>query len=382
MSDSAKRPLRIALLAPLVTPIAPPFLGGAQVMLHDLALGLAERGHSVTMFAATGSRLVTSGSATVNLVEVPVAPGELTPTDFSAAEGPQAITAGSAFFRQGELFLETFLKLRAAEPPFDIAHAHAFDWPAFALGAVSTLPTVHTVHLPSVDPHINALLATTYRQTGFSQAVTVSEACAATYGGQFRFDRIIYNGINTALIPFGARGEDFVLFAGRMAAEKGPDLAIEIARAAGKRLVLAGGIYDQGFYDRQIAPALAADPGLTYLGSLDRADLYDLMSRASAVLFPSRWEEPFGLVLAESLAAGTPVVSWRRGAAPEIIEDGKTGFLLPYGDVNGAAATLSRLAEIDRAECRRQIETRFSSQKMLDQYEAYYYEVMARWQTH
>ncbi len=370
----AQRPLKIALLAPLVSPIAPPFLGGAQVTLQDLAIGLARRGHAVTLFAASGSRLEAE-SERVKLVEVVVQPGELSPADFNAT-GPANAATEAAFFRQGELFLQTFLRLNRANPPFDLAHSHAFDWPAFALAPLSGVPTVHTVHLPSVDPRINALLRTVYEQTGSSRAVTVSKACAATYAQDFQFDRIVYSGIDTEAIPFGATGEGFLLFAGRMAPEKGADLAIAIARQAGKRLVLAGDIYDRAFFESKVAPELAVDSSLDYLGPLPREELFKLMGRADGVLFPSRWEEPFGLVLTEALAAGAPVISWRRGAAPEIIIDGVTGFLLPFDDIEGAATAVARLDQIDRAECRRRIEDNFSLAKMLDGYEAYYYEIL------
>ncbi len=379
MSEKSRIPgekLNIALVAPLVTPVGPPFLGGAQVLLHELALGLAGRGHDVTIFAASGSRLEDKNGQpppNLRLEEIAVKAGELTPADFqSMGENFDA----EAFFRQGALFLETFLKINAANH-FDIAHAHAFDWPAYALGPLSQVPVVHTVHLPSVDPHINAALATVYRETGRSRAVTVSEACARTYTNDFAFDRVIYNGINTAEIPFGTGNEGFLLFAGRMAPEKGPDLAIEIARQAGRKLILAGGIYDQTFFDEKIKPQLAADPALDYLGRLDRKVLHELMGRAEGVLFPSRWEEPFGLVLAESLAAGTPVVSWQRGAAPEIVTGGETGFLVPFMDIAAAAGATRNLGQLDRRECRRQIETRFSLEKMLDDYIDYYREVVA-----
>jgi UDP-glucose:tetrahydrobiopterin glucosyltransferase len=368
--------LHIALVAPLVTPIAAPFLGGAQVLLHDLAIGLARRGHEVTLFAASGSKLSDSRGnipATLHLEEVEVASGELSPADFQSMG--ENFDAG-AFFRQGELFLQIFLKINRPGRNFDIAHAHAFDWPAYALSPLSKVPVVHTVHLPSVDPHINAALRTTYQQTGRSQAVTVSKACAETYQTDFVFDRVIYNGIDTDSIPFGPEGEGFLLFAGRMAPEKGPDLAIEIARQAGRKLVLAGGIYDRAFFEEKIQPQLEADSNLEYVGLLERADLHRLMSRADGLLFPSRWEEPFGLVLAESLAAGTPVISWQRGAAPEIVTDGRTGFLRPYLDTEGAAAAVQQLDRLDRRECRRQIEDKFSYEKMLDDYIDYYREVI------
>ena len=378
------RPLRIALVAPLVTPIAPPFLGGAQALLHELGLGLARHGHHVTLFAASGSRfegLVESDLAVkLNVVEVPIKPGELTPADFQARSSGQAGT-DQAFFRQSELFLQTFLAINRADPPFDIAHAHAFDWPAFALGPLSAVPVVHTVHLPSLDRNINAIIRAAYEKTGRSGAVTVSKACAQTYAADFPFDRVIYNGIDTAQIPVGMGAGGFLLFAGRIAPEKGPDLAIEIAKRAGKKLVLAGGIYDQAFFDEKIAPALEENNNASYIGILEREKLYRLMGQAEGLLFCSRWEEAFGLVLVESLATGTPVIAWRRGAAPEIVSEGETGFLLNFMDVEGMVRAVRRLGELDRSEGRRQIERRFSLNKMLDDYVNYYCEVCARCRT-
>lgn len=375
------KPLKIALVAPLVAPIGPPFLGGAQVMIHDLARGLAQRGHEVTLFAAKNSCLDgKAGEETgrnLQMVQLAVEPGELSPADFGANGQASKIAADPSFFRQGELFLQIYLEINRKGNRFQLAHAHAFDWPAFALSPLSRVPVVHTVHLPSVDPRINAILNTTYRQTGSSSAVTVSRACAATYAGDFPFDRVIYNGIDAAPIPFGPRGQGYLLFAGRMAPEKGPDLAIAIARRAGRRLVLAGGVYDRKYYEEKIAPELTKGD-LEYRGRLGREELCGLMSGADGVLFPSRWEEPFGLVLAEALAAGAPVISWRRGAAPEIVEDGRQGFLVAYLDIEGAAGAVKKLKNIDRAECRNRIKVHFSLEKMLDRYEEYYFEVIAR----
>jgi UDP-glucose:tetrahydrobiopterin glucosyltransferase len=375
-------PLRIALIAPLVTPIAPPFLGGAQALLHDLAIGLARRGHFVTLFASRGSffekPLEGALMSQLKVVEVPVDPGELSPADFQVCASSGKAVTNDAFFRQGELFLSVFLAINRANPVFEIAHAHAFDWPAFAFGSLSTVPVVHTIHIPSLDRQINSIMRATYENTGRSSAVTVSKACAQTYIADFPFDQVIYNGVDTRQLPFKESGGDFLLFAGRMSPEKGPDLAIEIAKQAGRRLVLAGGIYDRAFFEKKIAPALQGDSGVTYAGVLERAQLYRLMSEAEGLLFCSRWEEAFGLVLIESMATGTPVVAWRRGAVPEIVTDGKTGFILDFMNLEGAARAVKRLKTLDRYEIRRQVETRFNVDKMLDHYLDYYRDVVIR----
>lgn len=383
-NSHVSRSLRIALVAPLVVPIGPPFLGGAQALLHDLALGLARRGHFVTLFAASGSSfekpLESELAGRLKVVEVPVEAGELRPADFHACASGEART-NDAFFRQGELFLDIFIAINRADPAFEIAHAHAFDWPAFAFGPLSTVPVVHTVHIPSLDRHINSIIRATYEKAGSSSVVTVSKACAQTYAADFPFDRVIHNGIDTTPMPFRKRGGDFLLFAGRLSPEKGPDLAIKIAQRGGKRLVLAGGIYDQAFFDKKIAPALE-NSDVSYLGVLERAQLYRLMSEAEGLLFCSRWEEAFGLVVAESMATGTPVIAWRRGAAPEIITDGKTGFLLDFMDIEGAVQAVKRLETLDRFEIRRRIETHFNLDKMLDDYVDYYSQVIATCRKH
>ena len=377
----SRQPLKIALVAPLVAPIAPPFLGGAQAVIHDLARGLARRGHEVTLFAANGSHLEAveppAGGGRLCVVEVAVQPGELKAIDLSAGSDAPGTVADAAFFRQGELFLQIYLMINRQEKGFQITHSHAFDWPAFALAPLSRVPAVHTVHLPSLDPRINAVLKTACRQTGSIGAVTVSKACAATYARHFSFDRVIYNGIDTAQIPFSGQGQGYLLFAGRMSPDKGPDLAIALARRAGRRLVLAGGIYNQEYFQSRIVPELSKG-NLEYRGALQRAELYRLMSGADGVLFPSRLEEAFGLVLVEALAAGAPVIGWIRGAVPEIVEHGRHGFLLPYLDMDGAAEAIGKLPQINRWECRRRVEERFSLASMLDQYEHYYREVIDR----
>src|SRR5262249_55626335 len=256
-TPQSPHPLKVALVAPLVTPIGPPFLGGAQALLHDLALGLAARGHDVTLFAASGSRfeeeVESKLSGKLIVMEVPVKPGELSPADFqSRAAGEVGLE--QAFFRQGELFLQTFLNMNKNDGAFDIAHAHAFDWPVFALGPLSGVPVVHTVHLPALDRHINAIIRATYEHLGTSRAVTVSKACAQTYAADFPFDRVIYNGINTAAIPFGKGSGGFFLFSCPISPEKRAAPASENLKQAGKKLLLAGGIYDQAFFGEKIAP--------------------------------------------------------------------------------------------------------------------------------
>jgi glycosyltransferase involved in cell wall biosynthesis len=158
-------------------------------------------------------------------------------------------------------------------------------------------------------------------------------------------------------------------FVGRIAPEKGPDLAIEVARAAGLPLRIAGPVEDRhrGFFDQTVGQAPA---GVDYLGELDRPQLWALLGGAVALLMPLRWPEPFGLIVAESLAAGTPVIAWRMGAMPEIIEDGVTGRLVQ--DSAAAAGAVEQVGSMSRDACRRAAETRFSDKVMARLYSAVY----------
>jgi len=366
--------MRLALIAPLVSPIAPPYLGGAQALLAALAAGLAGRGQRVRLFAASGSRIDAPG---VSVRDLGIDAGQLRPAQFFGAAAQEGESADPAFFRSAEGFLRIFAQVQRELDEYDLIHAHAFDWPAFAFGALlaERRPLLHTLHLPAVNPAINRLLAELREQGNPTRLATVSHACAASYAPFAAMDAIIFNGIDVEAIPFGPQAdpESFLLFAGRLSPEKGVTDAIEIARRAGRRLLLAGGIYDQTYFTEQVSPALEANKDTCeYLGQLTQADLWQLMSRASALLLPIAWEEPFGLVAAEALAAGCPTIAYARGALPEIISEGETGWLIPPGDLDAAARAVGQPGALSRDACRARAEARFSLARMLDDYEGLY----------
>jgi len=162
-----------------------------------------------------------------------------------------------------------------------------------------------------------------------------------------------------------------LLFAGRLSPEKGTLEAIEIARGAGRELVIAGGPYDP-VYDATVERAASSGPGVTLAGAIARPALWELMARSAALLFPIVWEEPFGLVVAEAQAAGCPVVGFRRGALTELIDDGVTGAAVAPGDVRAAAAALDHMERWDRAACRRHAERTLDVAPMVAAYLSLY----------
>ncbi len=363
--------MRIALVAPLVSAIAQPYLGGAQALLADLARGLLQRGHSVTLFARDASFV-----PGIDIEPVAV-PGDVQPANFSEKSER---TADTSFFTQANIFLDLFLQLQHRSAEFDVIHVHAFDWPAYACSTlIHGVPVLHTLHLPAVSPEINTALHVLHQQGHPVTLITVSHACASTYLEYTPIDHVIYNGLDLDAIPFSPKPsqEAPLLFAGRIAPEKGVEEAIEIAALAGYRLLIAGGIYDRRYYKERIEPRLqTAGERVTYLGQLERLALWKIMGQTLGLLFPIEWDEPFGLTAVEAMATGTPVIAYRRGALEEIIRHGETGFLVEEGERAHAAALVDDLYDIPRARCRAHVEAHFALDEMIDAYERVYREAI------
>ena len=219
--------MRVALVAPLVSAIAQPYLGGAQAILADLARGLLRRGHTVTLFARDDSFVPGID------IEFVAVPRDVRPANFSEERERPADTS---FFTQANIFLDLFLQLQHRSAEFDVIHVHAFDWPAYACSTlIHDVPVLHTLHLPAVSPEINAALHVLDQQGHPLTLITVSHACAHTYLEYTPIDHVIYNGLDLDAIPFSPKPskEAPLLFAGRIAPEKGVEEAIWIAAMAG-----------------------------------------------------------------------------------------------------------------------------------------------------
>lgn len=390
--------MRIALLAPLVSPIAPPYLGGAQALLADLAAGLAARGHDVALYAADGSAVPGVRAIPLGIDSTLLRPARFVTTQDEVPPHEQedndeddedAFATDATVFQPSYAFLRAYRAIAAHADEHDLVHAHAYDQPAYAFGSLQPLPIVHTLHLPAVDGPIREALrllappgapppappAPSPAPASATRLITVSRACAATYTPFCHIDAVIYNGVDSARVPFGAQADPsgYLLFAGRIAPEKGITDALSIAEQSGRPLVLAGGIYDQTYFDSAVAPRLA-EPRLNarFLGPVSRERLWELMAGAAAVLAPAQWEEPFSLVACEAQAAGAPVIAYARGGLREVVANGETGWLVPAGDVAAAVDAITRIGTLDRAACRARVARHFSLEAMLDAYEAFY----------
>jgi len=359
-----RAPMRVTLLAPLVAPLRAAQAGGAQVVLVQLATALAERGEDVEVVAARGSvipgvrvRAAHGGPFPEALMHgLPAAAR----TSRQAAPAPD----GTWPALQAAAYLGVAADLRRRAP--DVIHAHAFDWPAYYALAATGLPTVHTLHLPPVDPAAAAAAGAAAQVNPRPRFVAVSRAGAAQWRGIVPVDAVIANGADPDSIPFRARPEaDLALVAGRIAPEKGTHLAVAAALRAGMRVQLAGGVYDRAYFEEKVAPLL---------GPLPRRRLAALYGRAAVAVVASLWEEPFGMVALEANLAGTPVAGFARGALPEVVGR-RGGVLTEATTVPALVRAIRAAAGLDRAAARRETAGRFPLSRMVDRYQALYREI-------
>jgi len=355
-------------MAPLVSAIREPQRGGSQAFVSDLARGLTGRGHCVHVYAASGSEI-----PGVEVIDTGVDPASLASTLYRAVvpggQAPQAIPAGTAAAESA--FAAAYAAIRLTR--YDVIHNHAFDAPAVRLATALQAPVVHTLHLPP-DEVVAAALRQAQRRGRTPAIAAVSAFQASSWRRVVRVDAILPPYPPTAAIRWSGHAGTGALFAGRLSPEKGAADAIDIARAAGLPIDVYGDVYDPQYSREQIEPRRSW-PGVTVYEGVPRTALWEAMARAAVVLFPARWEEPFGMAAAEAQACGTPVVAFQRGGLSEVIMDSVTGFLVAPDDFRGAAEAASRVAGISRSACRRHAEDRLDLELSLDAHERLYRQV-------
>ena len=350
--------MRIALVAPLVTPIREPQLGGSQALVADLARGLTDRGHRVDVFAAAGSEIpgitvIHTGVDAAELASLLYRPDR----PWAAANQAQEKAFRTVFDMVGR-------------HTYDVVHNHAFDPPAVRCAAVLASTVIHTLHLPP-DALMAAALNQALRSAKPPTIAAVSATSAAQWRRLTRVDHVLRDGVPVDRIPWSAAAGDGLLFAGRFSPEKGAVDAIAIARRAGVPIDLYGDPYDPDYAREQIEPH-RGDPGVVIQGGIARVELWTRMTGYRAILTPAKWEEPFGMVAAEAQAAGTPVIAYRRGALPEIVADRRTGIIVAPDDIAGAVAAVEDVTMISRAECRRHAEANLSLDATITAHEELY----------
>ncbi len=341
--------MRIAVLSPVWFPVPPTGYGGIEWVVSLLADGLADAGHDVTLFASGDSRTHAKLASVYDEA----------PSSLIGQGVPELRHALSCYLRAGE---------------FDVINEHSGMVGTAAGGLVDT-PVVHTVHGPleGVPLEVYRALARVAPRVGLI-SLSMNQRKPAP---DLPWVANVPNALDLDDYPYHLEEQgEYVLYLGRMSPDKGAHRAIEIAKEAGVPIKLAGKKREraeQDYFDEFVAPLLGGDA--EYVGETSHATKVDLLQRARATLFPIDWEEPFGLVMIESMACGTPVIATRRGAVPEVVEHGRSGIIVD--DYREMVAALADADALSPVECRRAVEEHFSAERMVADYVAAYERVVS-----
>ncbi|MEY2566060.1 MAG: hypothetical protein QOE35_589 [Actinomycetota bacterium] len=337
--------MRIALVATPWTPVPPTLYGGIELVVDRLATGFQRAGHEVLLF--------TTGDSTCPVPRAWV---------LEQAEGQRI---GSAVPE-----LRHVMAAYEAVEGYDIVHDHTMMGPSYS-DRIPGLRVVTTIHGEFNDEMIDIYRRVTERVP----LIAISHAQRKP-APQIPIARVIHHGLDASDFPMGTGAGDHCVFLGRMSPDKGAHRAIEAAKKAGVRLLMAAKMreaWEFEYFEAYVKPHLSDD--IQYLGEVPHEQKLELLAGARALLFPIRWNEPFGMVMLEAMACGTPVLAFAEGAAPEVVEDGRTGFLCH--DETDMAEAIGRVDQIDRATCRASVEGYFSTERMVNEHLALFDEILS-----
>lgn len=346
--------MKILILGSVALPVPPPFQGGTERVAYAQAIGLSNNGHDVTLVAAKGSLV----SDRYRLIEI--GGGD---TVVGSSNAPQEIVESSRKLRTEMAYLTEVLGwMEEHAREFDVVinnmrggevlfHQHAQKL---------TKAYVNVMHLPMFQALAD------FCQEYNTPLVSISNAQRTPFPN-LNYVGTVYNGVDIADFPYESTSGDYLLMMGSITPHKNQKTGISVAKAVGAKLVIAGKIGDPAYYTKEIAPHIDGTTVIHH-GELGMDEKVALYKNAQVLLFPVLWEEPFGLVMIEAMACGTPVVAFRRGAVPEVVVDGKTGFIVDTQDQMIDA--VKKVGQIDRSLCRSHVEDNFTNEKMVDSLEA------------
>lgn len=350
MKDDVKNwPLRIAIVSPLFESVPPRLYGGTERVVSYLTEELVQQGHDVVLYASGDSQ---------------------TRAELRAGS-PQGLRLDPNCHDALAHHMIMLDKVAGAASEFDVVH-FSTDYLHFPLVRRLQTPSVTTLHgrldLPDLVP--------LYRHFGDLPLISISDAQREPLSW-VNWLTTVYHGVPGNLYALQPQRGDYLAFMGRMSPEKGPDHAIEIARRAGVPLRMAAKVDrdDREYFEQHVRPLLDG-PGVEYIGEIREAEKQEFLGGAIALLFPIVWPEPFGLAMIEAMACGTPVIAWRRGSVPEVVEEGVTGYIAE--DTDGAVAAVAKCFDHDRGACRQAFERRFTAARMAQDYVAAYRSLVER----
>ena len=340
--------MKIAQIAPFEEPVPPKKYGGTERIVYHLTEELIKKGHNVVLFA--------TGDSKTSAKLLPIFPRALRSIKIG-----QNLKAREAYKLIGlAKVIEILLKEN-----FDIIHNH-IGWRFLPFIKILKTKVVTTLHGP-LDIGYQRFI---YQKFPNSYYISISKNQREPLP-KLNFVGNVYNGIDIRSFPFKEKSGNYLAFLGRMSPEKGPLEAIKIAKKMKMKLVMAAKIdvVDKEYFSKKIKP-LIDNRMIKFIGEVGHKKKVQLLQNAKATLVTINWREPFGLVLIESMACGTPVIAFKRGSVPEVIKDKKTGFIVK--NVDEAVKSLKKIDQIDRRDCRKWVEEKFTSEKMANGYEKIY----------
>jgi glycosyltransferase involved in cell wall biosynthesis len=361
------RKLNIYVLASNLIPVPPKpkdlpggFSGAPEQMVHVITEGLVKRGHKVTLFASGDSKTKAKLFPTVKIATSKV-PDVRFGTHLS-----------QHFPYQLHGIAQCYREARKNESKIDVIHSH-FMFPSALFSSLVKIPTVSTCHSPLRGLwSASRTIMSTFTENHYY--VSISDA-QRKHQPDLKYIRTIYHGVDLNRIKWSNNPKDYAVIVGRISPQKGTELAIKVAKQAKLPLYIFGGHEDNDYWNKKIKPHID-NRSVIYKNFVPQEEVFKYVASAKVMLFPIDVEEAFGLAMIEALAAGTPVIAFNRGSVPEIIEDGKNGFIVE--DAKGMSAALKNIDQIDRAYCRKSVENKFSLEKMIDGYEDLFYKLASK----
>ncbi|MBE0447550.1 MAG: glycosyltransferase family 4 protein [Actinobacteria bacterium] len=328
--------MKVAQVAPIWYAIPPRGYGGIEYVVHCITEGLIKRGQDVTLFAAgdsiTEAKLISSY--------------RIAPSERIGETYPDLLHVMMAYQMAGE---------------FDIIHDHS-GLIGPVIGSFINTPVIHTLHGPATQ-EAKDFYGRIRDQIYFN---AISDYQREKFG-DLKFIGTIYNGVDLAKYDYCDKKEDFLFFLGRMNPEKGAHVAVEVARKTGKKLLMVSKMtepHEKAYFKERVKPLLA--PNVELIGEVDVETKIEMFKKASCVLFPVQWPEPFGLVMIEAMACGTPVIAIRNGSVPEVVVHEKTGYIC--SSTEEMIEAINKVDQVNPVDCRHHIENNFSTDHMVDHY--------------
>jgi len=353
--------MKVAILSPFIHPIVEPFIGGIEASIYRLAVGLSQK-VEVICYACEGSVIpgveIRTCGASASALAYPREPDDMSEEEIRTVRAYEDNIMYQA--------IENVLK----DPSINVLHNNSFSGVPFFLSGLVNIPMLHTLHLPPVLPSMTETLRLCMAEDIALQIVTLSHAQAQLWLPYYPVSRVIYNGLDFQAIPRSLVHDGTLAFVGKIDPNKGVEDAIEVASYLGKKLAIYGAPepYNTLYFEGCIRPLLQTHSNVTYHGLVDQQTLFRGLGRAQALLFPVKWDEPFGNVIIEAMAVGTPVITYDRGSACELVVEGVSGYVVSQDNLIEMTSAVKLTEAIDRAICADYAQECFDINKSVEEY--------------